>query len=286
MSAWHRAPMALRKGMLKRPWGRQLLAPLAHELRPDRWIFVVGCYSSGTTLLRDLLGRHQEIDALPSEGVRLTDALPRPEDVGWHRMWCRCLDEIRLSPDPSERDRAARIRRHWSLALPAKPANILEKSIANTARLPFLQAHFGPAYFIHLVRNGYAVAEGLRRKGQPRRFGRHEFGDAYPMAMCAEQWQVSLQQIETDGDLVEHLLEVRYEDLVAQPESELARITEFLQLPILALGGAQGDFDIHGVRSKIQDMNGQSIARLSTQDLDAIDSIAHSGLTRCGYARA
>ena len=144
----------VRKGLVKRDWARTMLTPLGHDLSPNRWIFIVGCYNSGTTLLRSLLSQHPEIDALPSEGVRLTDALPRPEDVGWHRLWCRCLNDVRLPVDEDMAPRSARIRRHWSLALPGKPANVLEKSIANTARMPFLQAGFPPAYFIYMIRNG------------------------------------------------------------------------------------------------------------------------------------
>ena len=278
---WSRA----RKGLLKRSWARMMLAPLAYDLQPQRWIFLVGCYSSGTTLLRDLLGRHPHIDALPSEGVRLTDALPRPEDVGWHRMWCRCVDDVRLSADASQASRAARIRRHWSLALPSRPHNVLEKSIANTARLPFLQAHFTPAYIIHLVRDGYAVAEGIRRRGQPRRFGRHEFGEAYPIELCAEQWRVSLEQVETDRSGLEHLLEVRYEELADDAAGQLARITTFLGLPPLTADATQGEFAIHGVRSAIRDMNGDSIARLSKGDVDDIEGVAGPVLERYGYAR-
>lgn len=279
-----------RKGLLKRAWGRRLLSPLARDLQPDRWIFIVGCYNSGTTLLRDLLGRHGDICALPSEGVRLTDALPRPEDFGWHRMWCRCLDDMRLAEDPTvAAARATRIRRHWSLALPDSPANVLEKSIANASRLPFLHEQFRPAWFIHLVRNGYAVAEGIRRKSEPGRFGRHEFGDRWPVEMCAEQWRVSVDQVEADAasidGLSERLLQVRYEDLADDAGAELDRIVNFLGLSALPPDLASENFDIHGVHSTIRNMNPDSLARLTPADLDAIDGAAGDALRRCGYDR-
>lgn len=275
----------LRKGLLKRDWARQLLRWQARDLQPERWIFIVGCYNSGTTLLRDLLGRHPQIDALPSEGVRLTDALPRPEDLGWHRMWCRCVDDIRLAADESQSVRAQRIRRDWSLALPGQPANVLEKSIANTARLPFLQAHFRPAYFIHLVRNGYAVAEGLRRKSDPRRFGHQEFGATYPIELCAEQWRVSMEQVEADRDSAEHLLDVRYEQLASDPVGQLLRITEFLGLSAMEADASGGEMTVHGVTSVIRDMNADSLTRLSPQDLDSIDDTAADALRRYDYDR-
>ena len=56
------------------------------SLAPDRWVFVVGCYNSGTTLLANLLEAHPAINGLAREGVELTDALRRPELAGWPRM--------------------------------------------------------------------------------------------------------------------------------------------------------------------------------------------------------
>lgn len=279
--SWH---SRLRKGLLKRRLAQRLLLRFGSELTPQRWIFLVGCYNSGTTLLRELLGQHPDIAALPSEGVRLTDALPRPEDCGWQRMWCRCVDAMRLAPGTPER--AARIRRQWSLALPGDARNVLEKSIANTARMPFLQAHFQPAYIVHLVRNGYAVAEGLRRKSEPRRYGHDEFGEHYPISMCAEQWRVSLEVVDGDRATLQRFLEVRYEDLTADPGTTLRGVTDFLGLPPLPAATAEGDFHVHGVRSTIRDMNADSIGRLSTADLDAIDTEAGDALRNRGYDHA
>lgn len=275
--------MRVRKGLLKRDWARQLMSPFGSDVTPERWIFIVGCYNSGTTLLRGLLAQHPLICALPSEGVRLTDALPRPEDVGWHRLWCRCLDQMQLPVDEDVPRRGARIRRHWSLALPAQPANVLEKSIANTTRLPFLQAAFAPAYFIYMIRNGYAVAEGIRRKAEPRRFGHDEFGDQYPIDLCAEQWRASHDLIEQDSDGIDHLHTVRYEDLAAHPTRALTQITEFLGLPSLPADAGEGTFDVHGVKSSIRNMNAESFARLSQQDIETIRRVSGDALDAWGY---
>lgn len=262
--------------------GRALLAPLTRDLSPRRWIFLVGCYSSGTTLLRSMLARHPEIAALPSEGVKLTDALPAPEQFGWHRMWSQCLGQIRLDPR-DQADRAARARRHWSLAVPAGATNVLEKSIANTARMPFLQAHFQPAHFVCLVRNGYAVAEGIRRRAEPGRHGNRQYADRYPIALCADQWRVSDAVVEGDRPQLERFLQVRYEDLTARPAEVLRQITDFLDLPPLPDEASGGEWVIHGVRSTVRDMNQQSLDRLSRQDLDEINDVAAPVLERHGY---
>ena len=272
----------LRARLAKSAAGRALLAPLARDLSPRQWIFLVGCYNSGTTLLRAMLARHPEVVALPSEGVKLTDALPAPEQFGWHRMWSQCLDQVRLAPE-GEAERAMRVRRHWSLCLPAVAPAILEKSIANTARMPFLQAHFRPAHFVCLVRNGYAVAEGIRRKAEPGRRGNTRYGDQYPIALCADQWRVCDEVVAADRPDLERFLEVRYEDLTARPAEVLRQITDFLGLSPLPDEAAAGEWTIHGVRSEVRDMNRQSLERLTRRDLDEINDAAGPALARHGY---
>lgn len=272
----------LRSKLAKSGVGRALLAPLGRDLAPQRWIFLVGCYNSGTTLLRSMLARHPDIAALPSEGVKLTDALPAPEQFGWHRLWSQCLEQVRLDPADGAA-RAGRVRRHWSLAVPAGASNVLEKSIANTARMPFLQAHFQPAYFICLVRDGYAVSEGIRRKGEPGRHGNRDYPGKYPIALCADQWRVSDEVVEGDRPQMDRLLQIRYEDLTARPTRILQQITDFLDLPSLPEAAAGGEWVIHGVRSALRNMNQQSLDRLSRQDLDEINAVAAPVLARHGY---
>ena len=65
----------------------RLLTPFGNELQPDRWIFIIGCNNSGTTLLKSILTKHPLIAGFTREGVYLTDRLPFPEQFGWPRMW-------------------------------------------------------------------------------------------------------------------------------------------------------------------------------------------------------
>jgi len=273
----------LRWKALKTPLGQRILAPFGSGLSPERWIFLVGCYNSGTTLLRSLLSQHRDIAALPSEGVKLTDALPQPEDFGWHRMWCECREQMRLATGPAGERTAQRIARHWSHVVSTGAPSILEKSIANTARMPFFQAHFSPAHFVCLVRSGYAVCEGLRRKGDPARHGNTRFPDGYPIDLCARQWKVSDEVVEADRPGLERFLQIRYEDLVGEPVDVLRQITDFLGLSPLAEDAATGEWLVHGTRSPIRDMNQQSIERLSPQDVDEINRVAGHVLARHGY---
>ena len=47
---------------------RELRITLARPANPEKWLFVVGCYNSGTTLIADALADHPQIAALPDEG--------------------------------------------------------------------------------------------------------------------------------------------------------------------------------------------------------------------------
>lgn len=278
-------PRRLRNQFLRSRVGQRTAAILGRDLAPERWVFIVGCYNSGTTLLKDLLAEHPQIGALPGEGVRFTDALPRPEDFGWQRMWCRCLAEVRLEPDAQVEDRVRRIKRQWSLLYPRECPNLLEKSIANAARLPFLQAHFQPAYFVHLVRDGYAVAEGIRRKTSPGRWGNAQYRDGYPIELCAEQWAASEALVAEDSGQVERLLQVAYEEFADDALGTMRRITDFLGLEPLAEELYARRWKVHGVESPIRNMNDRSFACLSGADIEKIHQVAGEQLARHGYAR-
>lgn len=267
------------------PLVQRVLTPFGSVPKPKRWIFVLGCYNSGTTLLAAVLGSHPEIAPLPQEGVFLTDALPPPERWRWSRMWCRCEAEMRLESGPGEADRARRIKRQWSLWLPRSPANVLEKSVANVVHIPFLAAHFQPAYFVYLVRDGYAVAEGLRRKARPWRWGRDEFPSGYPLSYCAEQWAASDALARRHLAGVERAITVTYEEFTADPAAISARIFDFLGLLPLDAAAFGRSWAVHDLDEPIRDMNAASHRRLSPADIAEIERVAGPVLVRNGYGR-
>ena len=135
--------------------------------RPKAWLFIVGCYNSGTTLLANLLSAHPDISVLPTEGQFLTDQLTRDYEVGLGRMWHKREDLFRLTENDVGPD-ATRIKKEWGLRLDRSRAVLVEKSPPNTPRTRWLQANFENSHFLSIVRNGYAVAEGIVRKGRAR----------------------------------------------------------------------------------------------------------------------
>ena len=257
-------------------------ALVGRELAPEKWVFVVGCYNSGTTLLTNLLNAHPDMQALPREGVELTDALPRPEELGWPRMWAQCEQHVHI-PEAGAAARAKRIKRQWA-PYGAGADIVVEKSIANVTRLKFLNAQFTPAYFIYLIRNGYAVAEGIKRRAKPRDWGNAKF-PRYPVELCAEQWAKSDEYFQRDRQALPHVLNLSYEDLTQDPNATLQQIATFLSLPEFPAEVTKRTWKVHRISSPIVNMNADALSRLSEDDLDVIARVAGAALSRHGYSR-
>lgn len=271
---------------LKRTRAAQHLAAyFGRDLNPDRWIFIVGCYNSGTTILARVLGEHPCIGTLPDEGTFYTDVLPAPEDFGWTRMWACCKNDVHLKPrDLSERE-VRRIKRQWSIWYPKGTPNLLEKSVANTPRMQFLQAHFKPAYFIELVRNGYAVAEGIQRRADLDRWPNPEYKGKYPIELCARQWAACCRTIEQSRPSIDRFLRVRYEDFTENTKDTLEQITRFLDISPLGSSVLQKTWSFQEKDEPIKNMNPSSVERLSPRQIRKIEEVAGDVLRERNYPR-
>lgn len=258
------------------------LSLTGHELKPDKWVFILGCYNSGTTLLESLLAKHDDIGSLGDEGVILTGHLNRPEDFGWTRMWHTCYDQVKMDESTGE-ERALNIKKHWSHVFPKRKV-LIEKSIVNSTRIPFFNKFFTPTYFIYIVRNGYAVAEGIRRKAKPANYNNKQYA-RYPIELCARQWQETHTIVMKERSKVEHFLQISYEELCAHPEEALRRCTEFLEISPLSSKAISDTYKIHQHNSSIQNMNQRSFEGLSKEDILAIEAQAKEALAFYQYTR-
>lgn len=264
---------------------QKMLLPFGRDLQPERWIFVIGCYNSGTTLLANILRKHYLIGGLPNEGAFLTDSLPYPELFGWPRMWCQCFNHIHLDPSRGGPEKAERIKRHWSLWFPKKTPNLIEKSISNSARVLFLQEYFQPAYFIYIIRNGYAVAKGIQKKANYKRWNCQYKDSGYPIELCAKQWQVSDEIIDRDRLELNHFLCVKYEELAENPSQTFRKITDFLKISPIQKEILRQNWSIHSTVSPIINMNSASLSQLSADEFKIIEKVAGRTLSKYSYTR-
>ena len=253
--------------------GRLAWAGRFGEIRqPEKWVFILGCYNSGTTLLHDVLASLPQVAHLPREGQYCTDQLLVPSTVGLARAWALRPELFTLDDTAKGAADANRLQRQWCSMMSAADGKIyLEKSIPNAARIPWLDANFPNACFIGIVRNGYVVAEGIRRKA-----GR-------PLAQGARQWAVANKIMLRDLESVARARVISYEDFTQSPEHVIGELLEFLGLPPSQNMMQGSEWAIHGVKSSIRNMNHASLQRLSTQDKTIKEGEAAEQLGRLGY---
>ncbi|MEH6528652.1 MAG: sulfotransferase [Porticoccus sp.] len=118
---------------------------------------------------------------------------------------------------------------------------VVTKRTANNRRIPALNKIFPNAKYIHLVRDGRAVAYSLPRVDwwddhilywcgkSPKEMVAE---GAAPLFLAARNWVEEMKSLQTGLQLIEtpNLLEVRYEMLLKKPFEEIQRMVEFIGL--------------------------------------------------------
>ncbi len=242
------------------------------EPKPGKWLFISGCYNSGTTLLADVLGLHPQIGTMPLEGRRFTDELKNADAMGIPRLWALKPEEFYLNEAMGEHINVSRIKRQWAYMYNdfRKPV-LLEKSPVNSGRTRWFQHHFENSYFVIIFRNGYAVAEGIRRKA------------GHSIENSLLQWVRSNEIILADMPFLQNKLVVSYEKLTANPQDVFSQITRFLDLPELPAEIFSKKFKVHERRQSIENFNDSSLKNLTSEEIALINSLAGEMLLKLGY---
>jgi hypothetical protein len=204
-------------------------------------VVVLGVSRSGTTLLKEMLDRHSKL-AIPSESYFIPQLWdrhgPRPDreailaDLGRLariREWGVSLDDVRgrLPVEGSFADVIAAVYRTHADA--QGKTRFGDKTPAYMQYLELLERAFPGAQYVHIVRDGRDAAlsfVAMRRRprfnwARPRRLG--DF---------ACQWDFEVRAARRFGATVAagRYLELRYENLVADPDLHLRGICSFLGL--------------------------------------------------------
>jgi hypothetical protein len=198
--------------------------------------FVVGATRSGTTLLRLMLDAHPDV-AIPSE------------THFFHKLVKRC-EEWRVTPDDLA-DLIIEHKRWGDFHLDPDELRARFRALDPLTMSDALRAFYGlyaekhgkhrwgdktPGYlrymrriewvlpearFIHLIRDGRDVALSVL----PMNWGPGSITEA------AELWVERVTIAREQGALIEHYMEVKYEDLVTDTEPTLRQVADFLELP-------------------------------------------------------
>lgn len=207
----------------------------------DAPFFIVGFQRSGTTLLRLMLDNHPEL-AIPLDTVglwatyagRLDEYGNLAESADRERLISDLLKEERirlweaeLTPEivrealEGEDFPAVMAAFHSAYAASRGKKRWGDKDPGNMHRIQELNRWFPDARFIHIIRDGRdACLSHLKQS----------FGYA-DILECAVGWQEEVQWVRRMGEILgERYHELRYEDLVNEPEPELRRICSFLNV--------------------------------------------------------
>ncbi|MGI9351166.1 MAG: sulfotransferase family protein [Rhizobiaceae bacterium] len=261
---------------------RRTLSGAIPQRDPTSWLFLVGCYNSGTTLLQHLLSAHPEVSGLPREGVRFTNYLSNLELNGHHMIWD---DEWQSVAKPGEMESAevvTQIKRDWLMFWKRNAKIFMDKSVSNTARIEWLDRNFGNTKFIGISRNGYCVAEGLHRRCRPPDWLKEETGlNNYPLVKTASQWAMINEVMLSTIGSTNHFL-IRFEDLVSDPVFALSEVFEFLELEQPKMEFKNQELIIARKSFQIFDPNPGSLQRLGDRKQEIMELVSPI-MSKLGY---
>jgi hypothetical protein len=200
--------------------------------------FVVGVMRSGTTLLRLMLDAHPDV-AIPSETRFIPDVAdkcrgasdPRATFVAAltsHERWpifhipADLLAERIARMDPFSPGEGLRAFFHLYAEKFGKP-RWGDKSPGYSRYMLLIQELLPEARFIHLIRDGRDIALSVAKLRQN--------ADPDTLARAAELWVLRIATARAQVKHLGHYLEIRYEDLILDPESTLGAVAAFIALP-------------------------------------------------------
>lgn len=211
--------------------------------------FIVGTGRCGTTLLRTMLDAHPLL-AIPPESYFIpvaaelspqdaADRSGRPLGTAPANSFLNAVQQSRnwamFAIDPQELATRIGAIEPFELSTAIRAVYALytaqfgksrwgDKTPDYHAHMRLIERLLPEARFIHLIRDGRDVALSVRRLLE--RSGRE------PTVVNGARWWASrLQRARQEGQGVKHYLEVRYEELVREPEGTLRQICELIELP-------------------------------------------------------
>lgn len=277
---------------------------------PGRPVFIVGCPRSGTTWLYHLLLSSGGFAVYRSE-TQLYDrfgpafggfASPANRESFLH-SWLQSEFFLRSGLDAEEFRRKAMsdVRTPGDLLRLLMDAICRDQGAARWAEctpahglyIRRIRQDFPNALFIHIVRDGRDVALSLARQGF---IGTLPWHRGRPELAAAAYWAWIVRRIRAQAEFLDDdLLELRYEDLVAEQAASLERIARFidkpvaleriLESPIGAVSQPNSSFaDRDGEASSEQTPGWQS--RFEPELLGKVEAVFHDELQAFGYTPA
>ncbi|MFW6106953.1 MAG: sulfotransferase family protein [bacterium] len=271
------------------------LAPVYFGSKLRNPIFIVGCGRSGTTLLVNLLRRHKDCSVFPGEapnlwhpagayrtGTRSGDALPP--------FWVKPREFARVSLERRSARHGKYIRGVFGACKYLKGNEcFVHKSTLLVFIMPYVLQWFPEARFVHLVRDGRAVAFSWAKRAAaaveraPSAYETYGI-DGEPQQLrriCGATWRKHIEEMDKldAGCALQNrgrLFECSYEQLCRAPSLVLQSFAEFADLD-------KSRFEL-GDLSYIRSMNYKYREALSHQEIHELNALMAPALIAKGYA--
>ena len=236
-------------------------------------IFIVGSGRSGTTVFYNLFSTHPEVCWFSYLSNRFVSFKPMPllhrlldlpligtivkrniiagsgrrfniipvEAENIYHEYCGFKHHVKTTEDDLDAELENKfkelITRHCNLTGKNRFVN---KQTANTQRIRLISRMFRDAYFIHVIRDGRAVANSLykvrwwneteiwwlgKKVSEWNKEGRE------PIELCALHWEKDVKEILNNKRLFEdRYIEIKYEEFIADVRGTMNRISDFCEL--------------------------------------------------------
>ncbi len=195
-----------------------------------RYVFVGGLHGSGTSLVHRWLRAHPAVSGFSGTGVpqdegqHLQRLLPTARSLGGRgRFGFAPQAHLTEASDLAVPSSAVKLLADWDVHWAGECAVRVEKSPPNMLRFRLLQSLFPGALFVLVLRHPLAVAASTRSKGKLSRFRSRR--------ALVKHWLHCHETFAGDRPSIQHLVVLRYEELVAAPEKGLDLVFSALGLP-------------------------------------------------------
>lgn len=263
-------------------------------------VFIVGCQRSGTTMLGSLLGGEVHSIAIPEaqfvadlapargdEAVDLGGVIDAIEQHYRYKIWNFDLGGKRpQGSGPYAEAIRWLVRQYGAAEGKPDPRRWIDHQPGHVREIMELRAHFPALKAVHVVRDGRAIAASV----MPLNWGPNAIQSA------ANYWtqRVAMGMALREYLGAENFMQVRYEDLVADPDAELAKICGFLGMEFdPAMSDGKG-FKVpaftqnqHALVGKRPDPSRLQSWRktLSAREIEIFEALVGPLLTYLGYER-